>query len=247
MPPKPSRSRSVSSQIADVEAGLRGDLLGLGSQPGGVLEVARHRRQHPRAPARATDRDRPVERGLVGAVEGPGRSRDHDLAHRTLLRAGRAPVELERAEHGAGDEGVERGVPSVTGSPSGATAGIDVATASCRARRGRVPHRRGGRRPDGAWPTPTSSTSRSAGLAAVPSGTGTSTTSPTAPVILRSSATPSRSTSIASIRSAAPGPSRMSGLAVGGAGQDRQRPPCRHRRWRPGGARSVRTRGVKPG
>ena len=132
-------------------------------------------------------------------------------------------MELERAEHGAGDEGLERRCVR-TGSPSGATAGIEVATASRSrvARASAAPARRTsiGR----ASPTPTSSTSRSAGLASVPSGTGTSAISPTAPVI-RAQLGDAEQVDLDRLdQVGGAGTEQDAGLVVaGGAGQYRQR------------------------
>ena len=88
----------------DLEAGRGGELLGLLGQPGGRLEVGRHRGEHPRAPAGAAGSEgtrQLVVRDLVG------RATQDDAGDRSLLGPGRAPVEAERPQHRADDEGAE--------------------------------------------------------------------------------------------------------------------------------------------
>ena len=117
----------------DVEAVCGGQLFGLLGEPGGVLQVGRHRGQHPRAPAGAADGDRPLQ-ARAGSPSGCSAS--------TTRATGRSAGGSD-FQWNANDPSI---MPTTNGSTaSGASAGIEVAT------RGAVGHRlgqRGARAPE---------------------------------------------------------------------------------------------------
>ena len=170
MPPNPSVGQPLLVPDRDLEAGLAGQRDGLVGEPGGVLEVGRHRGERAGPPARPADRDRALQRGPVGV----GQAGQHDPGDRDVLGRRRAPVRTRRSPG-------SRRPRTARGRPSGSTAGIVVATAarSSTARASAAPARR--KSSALAAPSPTRSTWRSSALSGAPSGTGSTVTSPALP------------------------------------------------------------------
>ena len=152
MPPKPSAA-SASRPRPDLEPGLLGEHHGLVGQPGRVLDVGRDRREHPRAPAGAADRERAVECRRRSASSGrPART----------IRADRRVLGRARSASGRRRSRAWRRRRTPRAPPSGAIAGIEVATRPVAG----GPGQRGAGPPEVAArcsPTPTSSTQRRSG------------------------------------------------------------------------------------